>query len=106
MKLNETIRKTYGEGVSIARRIPISGGDINKAYALELSDGGRVFMKSNRKENGDYFRAETEGRIKLLLDFTDRAGDEVADPWYTGNFDATWRDVTEGLEGLLIKLGY
>ena len=26
---------------------------------------------------------------------------EVADPWYTGNFDATWRDVTEGCEGLL-----
>lgn len=61
MKLNETIRKTYGEGVSIARRIPVSGGDINRAYALELSDGGRVFMKANRKENGDFFKAETEG---------------------------------------------
>jgi protein-tyrosine phosphatase len=40
-------------------------------------------------------------KISLLLDFTDRAGQEVADPWYTGNFDATWRDVTEGCEGLL-----
>lgn len=49
---------------------------------------------------------DPDGKINLLLDFTDRAGDEVADPWYTGNFDATWRDVTEGLEGLLSKLGY
>ena len=44
---------------------------------------------------------DPDGKISLLLDFTDRAGDEVADPWYTGNFDATWRDVTEGLNGLL-----
>jgi protein-tyrosine phosphatase len=44
---------------------------------------------------------DPDGKISLLLDYTDRAGDEVADPWYTGNFDATWRDVTEGLDGLL-----
>ncbi len=44
---------------------------------------------------------DPDGKISLLLDYTDRAGDEVADPWYTGNFDATWRDVTEGCEGLL-----
>ena len=49
---------------------------------------------------------DPHGKISMLLDFTDRAGDEVADPWYTGNFDATWRDVTEGLEGLLLQLGY
>ena len=41
-----------------------------------------------------------EGKIKLLMDFTERPG-EVADPWYTGNFDATWRDVLEGCTGLL-----
>ena len=44
---------------------------------------------------------DPDGKILLLLDFTDRAGAEVADPWYTDDFDATWRDVTEGLEGLL-----
>lgn len=47
---------------------------------------------------------DPDGKISLLLDYTDRAGDEVADPWYTGNFDATWRDVTEGLDGLLEML--
>ncbi len=39
----------------------MSGGDINRAYALHLSDGGRLFMKANRKENADFFRAEAEG---------------------------------------------
>lgn len=43
---------------------------------------------------------DPEGKIKLLLDYTDRPGD-VADPWYTGDFDATWRDVLEGCTGLL-----
>lgn len=44
---------------------------------------------------------DPDGKVRLLLDFTEREGAEVADPWYTGNFDETWRDVTEGCEGLL-----
>ena len=47
---------------------------------------------------------DPEGKIKLLLDFTPRAGRQVADPWYTGNFDETWRDVTEGCAAMLEKL--
>ena len=43
---------------------------------------------------------DPDGKIHLLMDYTERPG-EVADPWYTGNFDATWRDVTEGCEALL-----
>ena len=43
---------------------------------------------------------DPKGKIHLLMDYTDRPG-EVADPWYTGNFDATWRDVSEGCQGLL-----
>lgn len=39
-------------------------------------------------------------KISLMMDWTSRPGD-VADPWYTGNFDATWRDVNEGCDGLL-----
>lgn len=39
-------------------------------------------------------------KISLLMDWTSRPGD-VADPWYTGNFEATWKDVNEGCEGLL-----
>ncbi len=43
------------------------------------------------------------GKLCLLLDFTDTPG-EVADPWYTGDFDATWRDVEVGCRGLLKAL--
>ena len=43
---------------------------------------------------------DPDGKIKLLLAFMDRPGD-VADPWYTGDFDATWRDVLEGCQRLL-----
>lgn len=43
---------------------------------------------------------DPEGKICKLLDYTNRKGD-VADPWYTGNFEATWQDVTEGCECLL-----
>ena len=43
-------------------------------------------------------------KISLLLDHTSRAGQEVADPWYTGDFDETWRDVAEGCAALLEEL--
>ena len=43
---------------------------------------------------------DPEDKIHKLLDYTKRKGD-VADPWYTGDFDATWHDVTEGCQCLL-----
>jgi len=43
---------------------------------------------------------DEDNKIHKLLDFTNHPGN-VADPWYTGNFDATWRDVNEGCEGIL-----
>jgi len=46
---------------------------------------------------------DPEGKISLLMDHTARPGD-VADPWYTGDFEATWRDVQEGCSELLMKL--
>jgi len=42
------------------------------------------------------------GKIHKLLDFTPRHGD-VADPWYTGDFEATWRDVLQGCKAILSK---
>jgi len=46
---------------------------------------------------------DPEGKIRMLMDYTNRPGD-VADPWYTGDFEATWRDVLEGCEALLSQL--
>ena len=39
-------------------------------------------------------------KLHLLMDYTDRPGD-VADPWYTDDFETTWWDVLEGCRGLL-----
>ena len=46
---------------------------------------------------------DPDGKISLLMDYTDRPGN-VADPWYTGDFEATWRDVEAGCRGLLKML--
>jgi protein-tyrosine phosphatase len=46
------------------------------------------------------FGKDKDRKVKLLMDYTDRPG-EVADPWYTGDFEATWQDVSEGCKSLL-----
>ena len=46
---------------------------------------------------------DPDGKIHMLLDYTDRPG-SVADPWYTDDFDATWRDAMDGCTGLLNAL--
>jgi protein-tyrosine phosphatase len=48
----------------------------------------------NRIAGGD-----TDGKIYKLLSFAGR-GDDVADPWYTGDFETTYKDVLEGCAGL------
>ena len=46
---------------------------------------------------------DLEGKVYKLLSFAGQMGD-IADPWYTGNFDETYRDVVEGCEALFKKL--
>lgn len=48
-------------------------------------------------------KGDPQKKIRLMMDYTDRPGD-VADPWYTGEFGVTWRDVSEGCRGLLEAL--
>ncbi len=47
---------------------------------------------------------DPESKISLLLDHAGRPGQEVADPWYTGDFDAAWNDILAGCKGLLEEL--
>ena len=49
------------------------------------------------------FSGDPEGKVSLLLDHVGRGGN-VADPWYTGDFEATWRDVNDGCRALLREL--
>ena len=50
-----------------------------------------------------FFGGDPAGKISLLMDYTDRPR-PVADPWYTDDFEATWRDVSEGCAALLDAL--
>ena len=49
------------------------------------------------------FGEDKKGKVKKLLDYTSRGGD-VADPWYTGNFEITYIDVLDGCVELLKTL--
>ena len=44
-------------------------------------------------------KSDPEGKVKRLLDFSDHPRD-IADPWYTGEFASTYRDLVEGCEAL------
>lgn len=59
--LNDAITEVFGEDVTVLSRRPVSGGDINRAYALELSNGEKLFLKANLKNNIGFFRAEAKG---------------------------------------------
>lgn len=43
---------------------------------------------------------DPDGKVYLLLSFAGLSRD-IADPWYTGNFDATYEDIYNGCEALL-----
>ena len=45
-----------------------------------------------------------DGKMHLLMEYAGRPDQEVADPWYTDDFEATWRDVLAGCQGLLKRL--
>lgn len=47
--------------------------------------------------------SDTNNKVFKLLDWTDRGGD-IADPWYTGNFDVTYDDIREGCLAFLRHL--
>lgn len=49
------------------------------------------------------FETDKKNKVKKLLDYTGHGGD-VADPWYTGNFESTYLDVLEGCKKLLETL--
>lgn len=58
---------------------------------------------ANMRNMHRLFGADPMNKIKKLMEYTDRGGD-VADPWYTGDFEVTYRDVCDGCEALLKSL--
>lgn len=56
--------------------------------------------RNNLRNIGRIISDDPEGKVQLLLEFAGEYRD-IADPWYTGNFDETYADVTKGCEALL-----
>ena len=54
----------------------------------------------NRRNMLRILGSDPEHKVSRLLDYSDRPRD-IADPWYTGNFELTYRDIVEGCEGFL-----
>ena len=94
-------RKLAEHGISCAGHAArqMNRADYERWDYLVCMDGSNL-RRMERICGGD-----PEGKMSRLMDFTSRPGD-VADPWYTGDFEATWQDVCEGCRGLLERLGY
>ena len=78
------------------------------ARQLRRDDYGRwdylVGMdEANRRNITRMGGGDPQGKISLLLDHTPHPR-EVADPWYTGDFERTWQDVSEGCAALLAEI--
>lgn len=72
----------------------ITAADYEK-YDLLIGMDEENLYYMNRRWNND-----PDNKIRLLLEFAG-SNREVADPWYTGNFDKTYADVLEGCTALL-----
>lgn len=55
-----------GNGVYVTKAERVSGGNINRAYALTLSNGEKIFMKANESENVRFFACEAHGLFALM----------------------------------------
>ena len=89
------------------RKLAEHGIDCSDKTARQLTntDYGRYDLligmdRANLRNMRRICGGDAGGKLHLLMDFSDRPG-EVADPWYTNDFETTWRDVLAGCQGLL-----
>jgi protein-tyrosine phosphatase len=95
---------------------PVHRGTKQKLAQFNISVAGKTARQMTKKdyEEFDYIIAmdsfntrniarivdDKEGKVSKLLNYAGESGD-IADPWYTGNFDETYEDVLRGCKGLL-----
>ncbi len=84
----------HGIGCGGKRAVQLVRADYGKYDYLIGMDSANI-RNMNRMLGGD-----PEGKIFKLLSFAG-SGRDIADPWYTGDFDAAYADITEGCKGLL-----
>ena len=96
-----TVRKLSEFGISTAGKtaVQLRKADYEKYDFLICMDTANV--RNTMRVIG----SDKEEKVSKLLSFAGEGGD-IADPWYTGNFDETYDDVLRGCRGLLKKLGY
>lgn len=89
-------RKLRQQGIDPAgkRARQITSADYDKFDLLVGMDNANI-RNMNRICGGD-----PENKIKLLLDFTGEGG-QVADPWYTDDFDTAYNDIYRGCSALM-----
>ena len=78
------VRELARHGISAAGK---------RAVQLRVADYGKYDLllameQYNRTNMMKILKEDPEGKVRLLLDFTDQPGD-IADPWYYGRFDQT-----------------
>lgn len=66
----------------------------NYDYVIGMDNQNMMDLK-------DRVQSHNESKVFQFLDFADRHGEEIADPWFTGNFDVTYDDIKEASKGLL-----
>ena len=92
-----TRRKLAQEGIPCSdhRAVQVTKADYDKYDYLIVMDS------HNTRNLMRIIGQDPEGKVSMLLDYAGREGQSIADPWYTGNFDDTYRDVVEGCEGFI-----
>lgn len=108
-----TSREEIGNPVHYGTRNKLAefGISVNGKYARQMSMKDYQYydyvllMDRNNVRNLRYIIGEdTLHKVNLLLDFTNRKGQSIADPWYTGDFDVTYDDIQYGLDGFMDSL--
>lgn len=99
---------------------PVHHGTRNKLREVGISTSGKYAVQMKRSDYAKYdyligmdewnirnmnriTGGDPEHKICRLLDFSTNARD-IADPWYTGNFEATYSDIVEGCHAFLETL--
>ncbi len=87
----------HGHSAGEKRAVQLKLADYN-SYDLFIGMDSANIRNMHRILGGD-----PDGKIRLLMDYTGRGGD-VADPWYSGQFDIAYRDIEAGCRALFAAL--
>ncbi len=92
------------------RRHGIGGFEEKRARQLRRDDYDAFDLiigmdEANMRNMGRMLGGDPAGKLHKMLEFAGSTRD-VADPWYTGDFDTTYEDVCDGCRGLLGYLGF